>query len=68
MATANSKPSISGAKPGTKQASVDREKIVEKPNLLGLEGVDFIEYATSKPQVLGQVLETMGFRPGRAAV
>ena len=41
----------------------DREDILEGPNPLGLEGVEFIEYATSKPQALGQVLETMGFRP-----
>lgn len=32
-------------------------------NPLGLDGVEFIEYATSKPQALGQVLEMMGFRP-----
>jgi 4-hydroxyphenylpyruvate dioxygenase len=42
---------------------LDREAIVDGPNPLGLEGVEFIEYATSKPQALGQVLETMGFRP-----
>jgi 4-hydroxyphenylpyruvate dioxygenase len=42
---------------------VDREAVAEAPNPLGLEGVEFIEYATSKPQALGQVLETMGFRP-----
>ena len=41
----------------------DREAVGEAPNPLGLEGVEFIEYATSKPQALGQVLETMGFRP-----
>ena len=44
-------------------AAVDREAIVEGTNPLGLEGVEFIEYATSKPQALGQVLEKMGFRP-----
>ena len=32
-------------------------------NPLGLDGVEFIEYATSKPQALGQVLEMMGFKP-----
>jgi 4-hydroxyphenylpyruvate dioxygenase len=32
-------------------------------NPLGLDGVEFVEYATSKPQALGQVLEMMGFRP-----
>jgi 4-hydroxyphenylpyruvate dioxygenase len=41
----------------------DREQIAEGPNPLGLEGIEFIEYATSKPQALGQVLEAMGFRP-----
>lgn len=43
--------------------AVDREPIVEGANPLGLDGVEFIEYATSKPQALGQVLEKMGFRP-----
>ena len=32
-------------------------------NPLGLDGIEFIEYATSRPQALGQVLEMMGFRP-----
>jgi len=32
-------------------------------NPIGLDGVEFIEYATSKPQHLGQVLEMMGFKP-----
>ncbi|MEY2685206.1 MAG: 4-hydroxyphenylpyruvate dioxygenase [Pseudomonadota bacterium] len=32
-------------------------------NPVGLDGIEFIEYATSKPQALGQVLEMMGFRP-----
>jgi 4-hydroxyphenylpyruvate dioxygenase len=41
----------------------DRESVPELPNRLGLEGIEFIEYATSKPQALGQVLEAMGFRP-----
>ena len=45
------------------RSGADREEIIEGPNPLGLEGVEFIEYATSKPQALGQVLETMGFRP-----
>ncbi len=43
--------------------AVEREAIDEGPNPLGLEGVEFIEYATNKPQALGQVLERMGFRP-----
>ena len=44
-------------------AAADREAIGELPNPLGLDGIEFIEYATSRPQALGQVLETMGFRP-----
>jgi 4-hydroxyphenylpyruvate dioxygenase len=33
----------------------------DEANPLGLNGVEFIEYATAKPQALGQVLEMMGF-------
>ena len=44
-------------------ATPDREAIGELPNPLGLAGIEFVEYATSRPQALGQVLETMGFRP-----
>jgi 4-hydroxyphenylpyruvate dioxygenase len=40
-----------------------REAIGEMPNPLGLDGIEFIEYATSRPQALGQLLETLGFRP-----
>jgi 4-hydroxyphenylpyruvate dioxygenase len=32
-------------------------------NPVGLDGIEFIEYATNKPQALGQVLEMMGFKP-----
>lgn len=41
----------------------DRESIADSANPLGLDGIEFIEFATSKPQALGQLLETMGFRP-----
>ncbi len=41
----------------------DRESLSDAANPLGLEGVEFVEYATAKPQALGQVLEMMGFRP-----
>ncbi len=41
----------------------DREAISEVANPLGLDGIEFIEYATSRPQALGQVLEMMGFKP-----
>jgi 4-hydroxyphenylpyruvate dioxygenase len=35
----------------------------DEDNPVGLDGVEFIEYATRQPQALGQVLEMMGFRP-----
>ena len=40
-----------------------REALADADNPLGLDGIEFIEYATSRPQALGQVLEQMGFRP-----
>lgn len=43
--------------------TTDREAIQQPANPLGLNGIEFIEYTTSKPQALGQVLEMMGFRP-----
>jgi 4-hydroxyphenylpyruvate dioxygenase len=42
---------------------LDREAISETLNPLGFDGIEFIEFATSKPQALGGVLEMMGFRP-----
>ena len=44
-------------------STLDREAIVEASNPLGIEGIEFVEYATPRPQALGQVLESMGFRP-----
>ncbi|PXW94029.1 4-hydroxyphenylpyruvate dioxygenase [Sphaerotilus hippei] len=41
----------------------DREAIGDLPNPMGLAGIEFIEYTTSRPQALGQLLEQMGFRP-----
>jgi len=43
--------------------ATDREQISDTQNPLGIDGIEFIEYSTSKPQALGQVLEMMGFRP-----
>jgi 4-hydroxyphenylpyruvate dioxygenase len=40
-----------------------REAVPETPNRLGIDGIEFIEYTTSHPQALGQVLESMGFKP-----
>ncbi|MBX3585967.1 MAG: 4-hydroxyphenylpyruvate dioxygenase [Ramlibacter sp.] len=43
--------------------TIDREALPQPPNPLGLDGIEFIEYATLRPQALGQVLETLGFMP-----
>ena len=42
---------------------IDREIQIGEMNPLGLNGIEFIEYATSTPQAVGQSLEAMGFRP-----
>jgi 4-hydroxyphenylpyruvate dioxygenase len=44
-------------------SSLDREAVIEASNPLGIEGIEFIEYTTPRPQALGQVLESIGFRP-----
>lgn len=44
-------------------AAPDRESVTEIANPLGLRGIEFIEYATLRPQALGQALESMGFLP-----
>jgi 4-hydroxyphenylpyruvate dioxygenase len=41
----------------------NREAIADMANPLRMEGIEFIEYATVRPQALGQLLETLGFRP-----
>jgi 4-hydroxyphenylpyruvate dioxygenase len=38
-----------------------QENHPEPSNRLGIDGIEFIEYATSQPQALGGVLEAMGF-------
>lgn len=40
-----------------------REVLGDVPNPLGLQGIEFIEYATTKPQIFGHSLEKLGFRP-----
>lgn len=40
-----------------------QDSFSDASNPIGLDGIEFIEYATLKPQALGQVLEMMGFRP-----
>jgi 4-hydroxyphenylpyruvate dioxygenase len=41
----------------------DRESIADATNPVGMDGIEFIEFSTAKPQAFGQVLEMMGFRP-----
>lgn len=45
------------------QQPSNREAIDDPPNPLGMDGIEFIEFSTRRPQALGQVLEAMGFRP-----
>lgn len=42
--------------------AADRESVPEPPNPIGMDGIEFVEFATSRPQALGGVLERMGFR------
>jgi 4-hydroxyphenylpyruvate dioxygenase len=44
-------------------ALADREPLVDAANPLQLEGIEYVEYRTARPQALGHVLELMGFRP-----
>ncbi len=44
-------------------SELGREAVPEPLNPLGIDGIEFIEFATSKPQALGGVLEKMGFHP-----
>lgn len=43
--------------------ATDRESVRESTNPIGMDGIEFIEFTTSKPQALGGVLERMGFHP-----
>lgn len=43
--------------------AMDREAVPEAQNPLAIDGLEFIELATSKPRALGSVLEMMGFQP-----
>ena len=39
------------------------ERLPEPSNPVGMDGIEFIEYATSQPQALGTVLQRIGFMP-----
>ena len=41
----------------------DREPLSDATNPMGMEGIEYIEFRTARPQALGQVFELMGFRP-----
>lgn len=58
-------PTDSTAAAAAVSVNAGRRGAVDDPayNPIGIEGIEFIEYATARPQALGQVLETMGFRP-----
>ena len=43
--------------------ALERELRSDAADPIGLDGIEFIEYTTPRPQALGQVLEMMGFRP-----
>lgn len=40
---------------------LSREYVQEVPNVLGMNGIEFVEFATDKPHALGSVLEMLGF-------
>jgi len=39
------------------------EQLPEPSNPVGIDGIEFIEFATSQPQALGAVVQKMGFQP-----
>jgi 4-hydroxyphenylpyruvate dioxygenase len=44
----------------------DREVLADVADPVGLDGIEFIEYSTTRPQALGQALEVDGVQAGRA--
>ena len=38
-----------------------KERLPEPSNPLGIDGIEFVEYATSQPQAFGAILQKMGF-------
>jgi 4-hydroxyphenylpyruvate dioxygenase len=47
----------------TSMPNSERESLYDASNPMQIEGVEYVEYRTARPQQLGQVLEIMGFRP-----
>jgi 4-hydroxyphenylpyruvate dioxygenase len=44
-------------------SALPRESVPEPANPVGFDGIEYIEFATSRPQALGGLLEMIGFRP-----
>src|SRR5256712_7296372 len=40
-----------------------RERLPEPSSPLGMDGIEFVEYATSQPHAFGDLLQRMGFVP-----
>src|SRR5256885_8783318 len=40
-----------------------RERLPEPSNPLGMDGIEFVEYAANQPQAFGDLLQRMGFVP-----
>ena len=40
-----------------------QERVPEPSNPLGMDGLEFIEYATTQPQAFGDLLQRLGFVP-----
>src|SRR3954468_6277571 len=46
---------------GDRAGMTAQEKLPEPSNPLGIDGLEFVEYATSQPQQFGALLQKMGF-------
>ena len=51
------------AKAGRRQGVTVNESNPRPSNPLGIEGIEFVEFATAQPQALGAMLQMMGFAP-----
>ena len=52
-----------GAGPARSLRMTIEEALPEPANPLGVDGIEFVEYATSRPQEFGALLERLGFAP-----
>jgi len=56
-------PSCALCAPFSEEETITPDIAADAANPAGLDGIEFVEYATSRPQALGQLLELLGFRP-----